>query len=68
MERLSSFVLAYRRWVFAFWIVMFVAGMAAPAGKPHTPSLRKINVVPRARRGNGRPLQCGSVRRGDRGR
>ena len=32
MERLSSFVLAHRRWVFAFWAVMFVAGIAA-AGK-----------------------------------
>ena len=26
MERLSSFVLAHRRWIFAFWGVMFVAG------------------------------------------
>ena len=32
MERLSSFVLAHRRWIFAFWVVMFVAGIAA-AGK-----------------------------------
>src|SRR5690242_20213255 len=32
MERLSSFVLAHRRWVFAFWAVMFLAGIAA-AGK-----------------------------------
>ncbi len=32
MERLSSFVLAHRRWIFAFWAVMFMAGVAA-AGK-----------------------------------
>src|SRR4051812_30576713 len=32
MERLSSFVLAHRRWVFAFWVLMFLAGTAA-AGK-----------------------------------
>src|SRR4051812_27323279 len=29
MDRLSSFVLAHRRWIFAFWLVMFVAGVPA---------------------------------------
>ena len=35
MERLSSFVLAHRRWIFAFWIVMFVAGIAAAGAVPN---------------------------------
>ena len=35
MERLSSFVLAHRRWVFAFWVVMFVAGIAAAGAVPN---------------------------------
>ncbi|HEY7042622.1 MAG TPA: MMPL family transporter [Nocardioidaceae bacterium] len=35
MERLSSFVLAHRRWVFAFWVVMFVAGVAAAGAVPN---------------------------------
>src|SRR5262245_25193401 len=34
MERLSSFVLGHRRWIFAFWIVMFVAGIAAAGAVP----------------------------------
>ncbi|HTY73622.1 MAG TPA: MMPL family transporter [Actinomycetes bacterium] len=34
MDRLSSFVLAHRRWVFAFWLVMFVAGIAAAGAVP----------------------------------
>ncbi len=34
MERLSSFVLGYRRWIFAFWLVMFVAGAAAAGAVP----------------------------------
>ncbi len=34
MERLSSFVLAHRRWVFGFWVVMFVAGIAAAGAVP----------------------------------
>src|SRR3954449_11269874 len=29
MDRLSSFVLTHRRWIFLFWLVMFVAGMVA---------------------------------------
>ena len=29
MDRLSSFVLAHRRWVFAFWLVAFLAGGVA---------------------------------------
>src|SRR4051794_13983878 len=29
MDRLSSFVLAHRRWVFAFWLVVFIAGIPA---------------------------------------
>ncbi len=28
MERIARFVLAHRRWVFAFWFVIFVAGVA----------------------------------------
>ena len=28
MERIARFVLAHRRWVFAFWLVIFVAGVA----------------------------------------
>ncbi len=35
MERLSSFVLAHRRWVFAFWVVMFLAGIAAAGAVPN---------------------------------
>jgi putative drug exporter of the RND superfamily len=35
MDRLSSFVLAHRRWVFAFWVVMFVAGVAAAGAVPN---------------------------------
>src|SRR5664279_1288282 len=35
MERLSSFVLAHRRWVFAFWAVMFVAGIGASGAVPN---------------------------------
>ena len=35
MDRLSSFMLAHRRWVFAFWIVMFVAGIAAAGAVPN---------------------------------
>ncbi len=35
MERLSSFVLAHRRWIFAFWVVMFVAGIAASGAVPN---------------------------------
>ena len=34
MERLSSFVLAHRRWIFVFWVVMFVAGIAAAGAVP----------------------------------
>jgi RND superfamily putative drug exporter len=34
MERLSSFVLAHRRWIFAFWVVLFVAGVAAAGRVP----------------------------------
>ncbi|BEP13683.1 MMPL family transporter [Acidothermaceae bacterium B102] len=29
MDLLSSFVLTHRRWIFAFWLVMFVAGIPA---------------------------------------
>jgi len=29
MDRLSSFVLARRRWIFGFWLVMFIAGVVA---------------------------------------
>ncbi|HEX3221141.1 MAG TPA: MMPL family transporter [Nocardioides sp.] len=35
MERLSSFVLAHRRWIFAFWVLMFVAGIAAAGAVPN---------------------------------
>jgi RND superfamily putative drug exporter len=35
MERLSSFVLAHRRWVFAFWVVMFLAGIGASGAVPN---------------------------------
>ena len=35
MERLSSFVLAHRRWIFAFWVVMFVAGIGAAGAVPN---------------------------------
>ena len=35
MVRLSSFVLAHRRWVFAFWVVMFLAGIAAAGAVPN---------------------------------
>jgi RND superfamily putative drug exporter len=35
VERLSSFVLAHRRWIFAFWVVMFVAGIAAAGAVPN---------------------------------
>src|SRR3954470_13519628 len=34
MERLSSFVLAHRRWIFAFWALLFVAGIAAAGRVP----------------------------------
>jgi putative drug exporter of the RND superfamily len=29
MDRLSSFVLSHRRWIFGFWLVMFLAGVPA---------------------------------------
>ena len=35
MERLSSFVLAHRRWIFAFWVLMFVAAIAAAGAVPN---------------------------------
>src|SRR5262245_56048229 len=35
MDRISSFVLAHRRWVFGFWFVMFVAGIAAAGAVPN---------------------------------
>src|SRR5207244_3138010 len=35
MERLSSFVLTHRRWIFAFWLVMFIAGIAAAGAVPN---------------------------------
>ena len=35
MDRISSFVLAHRRWVFGFWLVMFVAGIAAAGAVPN---------------------------------
>ena len=35
MDRLSSFVLAHRRWIFAFWVVTFVAGIAAAGAVPN---------------------------------
>ena len=35
MERLSSFALTHRRWIFAFWIVMFIAGIAAAGAVPN---------------------------------
>ena len=35
MERLSSFVLTHRRWIFSFWVVMFVAGVAAAGAVPN---------------------------------
>jgi len=34
MERLSSFVLAHRRWIFTFWVVTFVAGIGAAGAVP----------------------------------
>src|SRR4051794_25813515 len=34
MERVSGFVLGHRRWIFAFWVVMFVAGVAAAGAVP----------------------------------
>jgi putative drug exporter of the RND superfamily len=34
MDRLATFVLAHRRWVFAFWLVMFLAGFAAAGAVP----------------------------------
>ena len=35
MKRLSSFVLGHRRWIFAFWVVAFVAGIAAAGAVPN---------------------------------
>ena len=34
MDRLSNFVLAHRRWVFVFWLGMFLVGMVAAGRVP----------------------------------